>query len=104
QEAFPFEDFQETYLDAQNTMTMASLSFQPRSLLRVSSRTVQLYYDVSFDTNILGQFSDTGRTLTIILDENNQWRVAWALSNIFAELGAGARLEFESRVPSRANI
>ena len=103
QEAFPFEDFVETYTDSQDTITMASLDFQPRSLLRVSSRTVQLYYDVSFDTNILGQFSDTGRTLNVVL-EDDEWHVAWSLADIFAEMGAGARLEFDSRVPSRANI
>ncbi|MDQ7024099.1 MAG: penicillin-binding transpeptidase domain-containing protein [Anaerolineae bacterium] len=105
QEAYPLEDFREIYIASQDTITMASLSFQPRSILRIGTRTVQLYYDVSFDTNILGQFSDTGRTLTIILDSRaTDWQVAWSVADIFAEMGAGARLEFDSSTPSRANI
>jgi penicillin-binding protein 2 len=105
QEAFPFDDFRNVYINAQNTITMASVSFQARSLLRVGTRTVQLYYDVSFDTNILGQFNDTGRTLTIVLDtDSNEWRIAWSLADVFAEMGAGARLDYTSSTPSRANI
>lgn len=105
QEAISLEDFTEIYQDTQNTATIVNVRFEPRQLFRASQRTVQLGYDVTFETNILGEFSDTGRTLTVILDSQvNEWRVAWSVADIFQELGRGARLEFSSTVPSRANI
>lgn len=105
QEATSFERFQNLYADAQNEMTMASLSYQARAISRMNVTTVQLVYDVTFQTNILGQFADTGRTMTLVLDsDTGAWRVAWSLADIFAEMGSGATLRFESRIPSRANI
>lgn len=104
QETVSPDDFRIAYQNAQNTATIVSLTFQPRSILR-NGRVVQLYYDVAFETNILGSFSDMGRTLNIIFDAQvEDWRIAWSVSDIFLEMGRGARLEFDSRVPSRANI
>jgi penicillin-binding protein 2 len=104
QEAITLDDFERVYRDAQNTMTIAGLTFQEQTFARMAARTAQLVYDVTFQTNILGEFSDPNRTLTVIQDADDQWRVAWSTSDIIPELGIGARLEFEARVPSRANI
>ncbi len=105
QEALSLEEFTEVYQDTQNIATIVNVQFEPRQLFRAGPRTVQLGYDVTFGTNILGDFSDRGRTLTVILDSQvNEWRVAWSVADIFEEMGRGARLEFSSTVPSRANI
>lgn len=105
QEAAPRADFIALYRGVQNEMTMASLDYQLRTIRRMNTAQVSLYYDVTFDTNILGQFSDTNRTLHLVLDAHyGDWRVAWSLADLFAEMGSGAVLRFESRIPSRANI
>lgn len=105
QEAAPREDFAALYDGVQNEMTMASLNYQLRTIRRMNTTQVSLHYDVTFETNILGQFSDTNRTLHLILDAHyNEWRVAWSLADLFAEMGSGGVLRFESRIPSRANI
>ena len=104
QEAVSPEDFRIAYQNAQNIATIVSLSFQARSILR-TGRVVQFYYDMTFYTNILGEFEDSGRTLNVILDtQYDDWRIAWSVADIFTEMGTGARLDFDSRVPSRANI
>lgn len=105
QETISYDDFLARYEDAQNTMTFESLSFQERTMSAISSQTAQLSYDVTFQTRILGEITDNGRTLTVIRDnQTGLWGVAWTVGDIFAEFAQGARLEFQSNAPSRANI
>ncbi len=104
-DATPFESFQAIYDNAHTTMTLESLDYEIRTLLRESSNVVALNYDVSFDTLILGEFTDTNRTLRLVIDPQlGQWRVAWSLGDILPEMENGARLVFEAQIPSRANI
>ena len=86
-------------------MTMQSLTFESRTISRMGDRVAQYIYDITFDTNILGSFTDENRTMTVLLDpQTNQWRVAWSAGDIFAEMENGARLDFSPQTPSRANI
>lgn len=97
--------FRELYEDTQNTLTFESLSFAPIAMNRIGPRTAQLAYDVTFQTRILGEIPDANRTLTISLDpQNEQWRIAWSVGDVFAEFATGGRLDFENNAPSRANI
>ncbi|MGJ3237154.1 MAG: penicillin-binding transpeptidase domain-containing protein [Anaerolineae bacterium] len=105
QETISLEDFQTRYEDVQDTMTFESVSFEAMSMASVGSRTAQLSYNVTFQTRLLGEIEDDGRTLTVILDpQTGIWRVAWSAGDIFAEFASGARLEFQSNAPSRSNI
>jgi penicillin-binding protein 2 len=105
QQAITFDDFKTVYEDTQNLTTMVSLSYTPRSLLRESDRVTVFQYDITFTTNILGEFSDSGRDMRLVLDRNtDSWRVAWSLGDIFPEMGDGATLRFEPSIPRRANI
>ncbi|MGB7340037.1 MAG: penicillin-binding transpeptidase domain-containing protein [Phototrophicaceae bacterium] len=105
QEAITLEDFRVLYLDTQDTMTFEAVTFEAVSMAPVGSRTVQLSYNVTFQTRLLGMIEDNGRTLTVISDQQaGFWRVAWTAGDIFAELGNGARLEFQPNAPGRANI
>jgi penicillin-binding protein 2 len=64
-----------------------------------------LVYDTTFNSNIIGEFTDTGRELRLVLDEQQQaWRVAWSPGNIFAEMANGGRLRMETVIPTRASI
>ncbi len=105
QEATPLEQFTRLYTDAHNLMTLNTLRITPRTLYRESERVVVFHYDATFATNVLGTFSDEGRDMRLVLDRSSgMWRVAWSLADIFAEMGNGATLRFESSIPRRANI
>lgn len=106
QEATPFDAFQKAYEDAHNVMTLESLLVTPVTLVRQGGRVVVLHYDVKFQTRLLGEIVDEGRDLYLVSDpqQGDSWRIAWSLGDIFAEMGSGAVLRFESRLPSRANI
>lgn len=105
QEAISQEIFESVYRDAQSEMTFDSLSVRPLAMMRQGLNVVQLGYDVTFNTNLLGSFTDTNRILNLILDERaNEWRVAWSVADIFPDMGNGAVLKFESSEPLRANI
>lgn len=105
QEATPLEQFTRLYTDAQNLITLNKLTITPRTLYRENERVVVFHYDATFQTNILGTFTDEGRDMRLVLDRaTNDWRVAWSLADIFAEMGNGATLRFESSIPRRANI
>lgn len=105
QEAITLDDFRVLYQDTQDTMTFEAVTFEAVSMAPVGSRTVELSYNVTFQTRLLGTIEDNGRTLTVISDQQaGFWRVAWTAGDIFAELANGARLEFQSNAPSRSNI
>lgn len=105
QETIALEDFQAFYIDTQDTMTLDSLTFEASSMASVGSRSAQLSYNVTFQTRLLGDIVDNGRTLTVILDpQTGIWRVAWTSGDVFAEFARGARLEFQANAPSRSNI
>jgi len=105
QESTPLQTFRVLYQQAQTTMTFRSIRYTAKSLLREGVRIVVFNYDMTFDTRILGEFTDTDRELRMVIDpENGEWRVAWSLGDIFAEMGNGATLVFDPQIPSRANI
>lgn len=105
QETITQDDFQTLYLDTQDTMTFDSVNFEAVSMIPGGSRTAQLSYNVTFQTRLLGEIQDDGRTLTVILDpQTGSWRVAWTTGDIFSEFASGARLEFQANAPGRSNI
>jgi penicillin-binding protein 2 len=105
QESTPLDRFKEIYDIAQSTMTFERLDYTATSLLREGVRIVVLHYDITIQTRILGSFTDSDRELTLVIDPQiGEWRVAWSLGDIFAEMGDGATLVFDPQIPSRANI
>lgn len=105
QEAIPEETFINLYEDVADSMTLQSLDYTAHTLQREADQVVVFRYDITFTTLILGEFSDTERDMHLVYDSFvNDWRVAWSRADIFAEMGDGARLAFEPRIPSRANI
>ena len=105
QQAIPYDDFQSVYQEAQNLTTMNTLSYVPVALMRESDRVVVFRYNLTFETNILGEFTDPNRDMRLLLDkDSNAWRLAWSLGDIFPEMGNGATLRFTPSIPRRANI
>ena len=105
QEASPLADFRLAYLGAQATMTFQRLEYKAEALYATDGHVLVFQYQMTFHTRILGSFVDPKRRLHLVVDPSaNQWRVAWSLADIFAEMGNGARLVFQPQIPGRANI
>ncbi|MEO1287112.1 MAG: penicillin-binding transpeptidase domain-containing protein [Chloroflexota bacterium] len=104
QDTISEDDFRDLYQDVQDEMTFESVTFQAVSMAPVGSRTAQLSYNVTFQTRLLGEIEDNGRTLTVISDPQTGWGVAWTIGDIFADFATGATLDFEGTSPSRSNI
>jgi penicillin-binding protein 2 len=105
QEATPLVDFTSLYQSSHDTLTLQSLAYQITSQLRDTATMVIFNYDTMFETRLLGEFSDSNRTLRLIYDApRGEWGVAWSPGDIFAAMGNGGRLRLEPRIPSRANI
>lgn len=107
QQSMPFDNFVAEYNRANAEMTFLSLRTQVNSLARDpnNTRISVLDYDVTFETNILGEFTDSGRSLYLELDATLQdWRVAWSRGDIFREMETGGSVRLEPSLPQRANI
>lgn len=105
-EATSLADFTTLYQTSQHTMTLENLDYTITSQIRDDTTSLMvLNYDVTFETDLVGTFSDNNRTLRLVFDETvDEWRVAWSSADIFAAMGNGGRLRLEPRIPSRANI
>ncbi|NWF70585.1 MAG: hypothetical protein HXY40_15970 [Chloroflexi bacterium] len=105
QDATPLTDFTATYENARAEMTLLALNYRENTLLSQQTNVYILNYDVTFTTNILGEFSDLNRNLTLVMDTQvGDWRIAWSPGDIFAEMGDGAALRLERNIPNRLNI
>lgn len=105
QEANPKDRFVALYQASQDQMTLQSLSYSPVTLYPQRAEVAIFNYNITFQTNLLGEFSDNDRNLQLIFDPRaNDWRVAWTPGDIFAEMADGGRLRLEISPPSRANI
>lgn len=106
-EATPLESFRSIYETTQNTMTFEGLTFRGQTVSRDpnSRRTAYFTYDVTFETRLVGAFTETSRTLTLAFDDHDgDWRIAWTPGTLFLELERGGELRLESTSVNRANI
>lgn len=106
-ESTPIDQFQSFYEGAARTMTLSSVSVQARAISRDPStpRVAMFVYDATFQTDMLGAFTDTSRELTLVFDERDgTWRVAWSRGDLFPEMGQGAALRLITTPVNRANI
>lgn len=106
-DATPFDAFVALYETNHTTMTLERLSYRPVTLARdeQNPRFAYYTYDVTFQTRLVGDFTDAGRTLRLVFDDRaGDWRVAWTPGDIFAELDRGGELRLLTTQPNRANI
>ena len=105
QEATSLADFTDLYENTHTTMSLQSLDYAITSQLLDPNQIMIFSYDVTFTTDLLGEFDDVGRVLRLVFDDRAQdWRVAWTRADVFAAMGNGGTLRLEPRIPSRANI
>jgi penicillin-binding protein 2 len=103
-DAISSDNFEKNYRDTERTLTLLAggKSYVLTNLIQQGT-TVQIAYDMTFDTRLIGKFTDTGRMLTLV-NTAEGWRVAWSLGDIFAEMKDGAVLDILETQPNRANI
>ncbi len=105
QEANPLASFTQQYQSAEDTMTYQSLDIQANTIERERDSVADFNYDVTFHTRLIGDFTDSNRDLTLVVDDKAQaWRVAWTPDDIFNGMASGATLRLTSTIPNRANI
>ena len=100
----PLPSFKALYQQTHATLGLTGLDYKLQTLSG-EGRFLQVQYEATFHTSILGSFADSQRLLHLVVDSQaNEWRVAWSQADIFSEMGEGARLVFEAQMPGRANI
>lgn len=107
QQAIPFGAFVELYEAAHEEMTLERLSYRPNAMQPdPDNRSITtLDYTVTFETTVLGAFTDEHRQLHLVFEPAQcEWRVAWTAGAIFAEMENGGLLRMTPSVPRRASI
>jgi penicillin-binding protein 2 len=62
-----------------------------------------IHYDMTFKSKLVGDFTDSGRTLHLIL-ANGKWRVAWSTMDVFEGMAGGAKLTVNFTQSKRGTI
>ncbi len=101
------EAFKAAYQGAEQTLNLAeetprAYEIVPESLKRQGT-TASLAYNMTFNSTFLGKFTDSNRTLRLILTERG-WRVAWSTMDIFEGMAGGAQLQLDRTPPIRGSI
>lgn len=101
----PLDAFSALYEGVARDITLRNISAQPLALNRVQPSVAVLTYNLTFETLIVGTFTDPNRQLRMTLDSvDRDWRIAWTSGDIFAEMESGGALRLERTIPRRANI
>src|SRR5258708_1669502 len=72
--------FATNYSDVENTLKVrpqGKVFNIHRDLTQRQGTTVVIHYDATFDSAVLGKFTDADRTMRLVLSED-KWRVAWS--------------------------
>lgn len=105
QQAIRFDEFVETYDTNHAIMQLEGQTFELTAVGFEGSRVARVVYNMTFETGLVGEFSDEAREMELVLDiPTESWRVAWSPATIFTELGSGSELRLETFPPRRANI
>lgn len=105
QEAFPYESFVNFYENTAREIRLTDQSFSLVVQARESNRVMVFVYDMTFTSAVMGGFSDIGREMRLVLENELQaWRVAWSPGDIFNAMGRGGAVRLETYPPLRANI
>ncbi len=113
-DAFSPEEFTDIYqqVAGPDYLALKSLEWEITAGPLVQGTTAMVEYTVTFDTNLLGVFSDPNpeypdaepRTMWLVATPNEGWRVAWSRMDIFSGWTNDSRLRIESVLPQRGSI
>jgi penicillin-binding protein 2 len=102
EEFYPFADFRAEYSLVQSTTAFAGLEYTIRNV-REQGNSADVTYDVTLESSTFGSIQDTERTMRL-MQEGNQWYIAWTPGDILNGYATGVRLRPERLFPQRASI
>lgn len=111
-DVFSQDEFVSIYEQVNVVLTLRDLSWHVTAGPLVQGTSATLEYSVTFDTGLLGQFTDPNpeipdseaRTMWLTVVPNEGWRVAWSRMDIFAGWTNSSGLRIERVMPRRGNI
>lgn len=92
-----------------NLQSKQSKSYEILPGTQRQGTTTIVHYNMTFDSPIVGKFTDSNRTMRLILDQppgigQPAWRVAWSRMDIFEGMAGGAELKVIDLLPTRGTI
>ena len=89
------EDFTKVYVQTDDTLRLVDSGGKGYELLHDKTQrqgaTAIIHYNMTFNSKLLGQFSDNNRTMRLIITPKG-WRVAWSTMDIFEGMAGDATL------------
>lgn len=103
-DAYGRADFEKLYRDTEAIFTLKP-GGKTYTLTQAINQgaTAQIAYDMTFDTQLFGQFTDPNRVMLLVSTAEG-WRVGWTPGDILAEFKNGASLRVDQTQPNRGNI
>lgn len=111
-DAFSQDEFVRIYESINTQLTLHDLTWGITAGPLIQGSSATLEYKVTFDTGLLGIFTDPDtslpdtepRTMWLTVVPNEGWRIAWSRMDIFAEWTNSSSLYVERVPPARGNI
>ena len=88
QQSLTYPGFLNFYNEAHRSLTLQSIDYQLIALAPQNSQanSVVAIYQVTFETSLVGNFTDEERQLTLSLSDTGNWGIDWRPGLIFAEM------------------
>lgn len=102
QELYPLPQFNQFYGTMHEQIGFNGLSYTLQDII-MQGRSAAIPYDVTLNSGLFGEIDDPGRTLRLV-QEGDQWRVAWSPMDIFEGFTANARISTQAVPSERAPI
>ena len=104
-DATDYDTFLATYAGVYDEIRLSDLRYQLVAQARQGNQVMVFNYNMTFTSDIVGTFTDEGRELRLVLQDDVQaWRGAWSPGDIFTEMQSGAQVRLDVFQPTRANI
>ncbi len=101
------EDFTKVYVQTDDTLRLVDSGGKSYEVLHDKTErqgaTAIIHYNMTFNSKLLGQFSDNNRTMRLIITPKG-WRVAWSTMDIFEGMAGDATLAREGTLSPRGTI
>lgn len=101
-DAYPQDEFTAIYQSIWNDLRLQGITWE-RGISQLQGTTAVIEYNMSFQSQVLGDFQDNGRLMRIIPSDEGM-RIAWSRMDIFEGWAGGATLRVERTLGGRGNI
>lgn len=99
---FAYSVFETSYENFRDEVSLESIEYTIRDS-QVRGQTAAVTYDVTFNSPIVGEFTDENRIMRLV-QNGASWGVAWSTMDIINGLAAGAEVEIAAERQPRGNI